>query len=107
MFGRRAHDSHRARVGLVIGGVTSLTLGVALGTGGYALVLANWREDVRGYVRVWAGGIAMAELGAALAVIGVVLLARVVAQRRVGRKHAALGLAPARGGASVMLSGRF
>ena len=94
-------------MGFAIGGATALTLGFAFGAAAYALVFANWHDDVRSYVRLWRGGIAMGEIGAALGITGVVLLARVVAQRHVRRRPTVVGLAPTYRGASVLLTGRF
>lgn len=106
MFGRGADDSARKQVRLRIAGTTSLTFGVLLGVTAYAL-LAVHSNDVRGYRRLSSGRIAMAEVGTAAAIAGIVLLARTVAQRHLQRHRVDVGFAPARGGASVSLVGRF
>ncbi len=108
MFGRRAHDSRRSRVRQVVAGTTSLTLGAALGVTAYVLPLVASPSDIRGYTRLWAGEIAIAEVGGLAAIAGTVLLARVVSQRRVARRRRVeLDLAPGRTGAGFTLRGRF
>lgn len=110
MFGRRAHDSRRSRVRQVVAGTTSLTLGAALGATAYVFrfIAGPQSQDIRGYTRLWAGEIAMAEVGGLAAIAGTVLLARVVAQRRVARRRRVeLDLAPGRTGAGFTLRGRF
>ncbi|MBL8946927.1 MAG: hypothetical protein JNK45_27395 [Myxococcales bacterium] len=108
MFGRRAHDSRRSRVRQVVAGTTSLTLGAAFGVTAYVLPLVASPSDIRGYTRLWAGEIAIAEVGGLAAIAGTVLLARVVSQRRVARRRRVeLDLAPGRTGAGFTLRGRF
>lgn len=106
MFGRRASDSHRTRTRFVVAGTSTLTIGVLLGVASYPLVFVG-QQGIPEWKRWGAVRIAIGELGAAAAVAGVVLLARVIAQKRLRRERVALAVAPIRGGASVSLGGRF
>ena len=106
MFGRQANDSHRTRTRFVIAGASTLTLGVLLGVASYPLVFVG-QQGIPELKRWGAVRIAIGELGAAAAVAGVVLLARVIAQKRLRRERVALAVAPIRGGGSVSLGGRF
>jgi hypothetical protein len=107
MVGRWAHDSRRTRVRLAVGGAASLTLGAMFGAASYALILASPRGNDAN-ARLVAGRALIGEAGAAAAITGVVLLARVVAQQHKSRNsRVAFALMPSRGGASLTLGGVF
>lgn len=105
VVGRRAHDSRRTRVRLAAGGAASLTFGLMLGTASYVLYLGG-PSTIGGVSKLIAGRALLAEAGAAAAITGVVLLARVVAQRHVERRST-IALVPSRGGVSLAIGGVF
>lgn len=103
---RRARDSRRTRIRLVAYGAAALSLGAMLGAASYALVLVEPPGSTVGTSKLIAGRAVLGEFGAAVAITGTVLLARVVAQRRVQRRvH--LGVTPSRAGALVSIGGGF
>lgn len=106
ILARRARDSRRTRIRLVAYGAAALSLGAMLGAASYALVLVEPPGSTVGTSKLIAGRAVLGELGAAVAITGTVLLARVVAQRRVHRRvH--LGVTPSRAGALVSIGGGF
>jgi hypothetical protein len=110
ILARRARDSRRTRIRLVAYGAAALSLGAMLGATSYALVLVEPPGSTVGTSKLIAGRAILGELAAAVAITGTVMLARVVAQRRVDRRverRVHVGVMPSRGGALVSIGGGF